>query len=81
MVTFEWLNRQNSRLWIVGNPYAMHESPKHPLNIVASCALLECEFYVHWLFFEEAINMEHYQNLLTEFTSLLENPQRDYYFQ
>jgi hypothetical protein len=70
----------NSRLWSTENPHAVMESPLHPVKIGVWCAISRKQI-VELLFFDETINVERYQNLLTQFIALLEENERDCWLQ
>jgi hypothetical protein len=77
MVPFNgYINSRNSRLWSAENPHAVIESPLHSVKIGVWCAISRKRI-VGPLFFEETINAERYQNLLTQFIALLEENERD----
>jgi hypothetical protein len=66
-----YVNSQNNRLWSAKIPYAVHKTSLHSLKIGVRCAVFR-RWILEQLFFEETINLDRYQNLLTQFISLLE---------
>ena len=66
-----YINSQHSRMWSAENPHALHENPLHPSKISVRSAQ-SWIWIMEILFFEGAVAVENYHNLLTQLITLLE---------
>lgn len=70
-----YVNSQNTRIWSTENPHVFHETPLHCLKIGVWCAVSRRRI-VGPIFYEGTVNSIVYQDIITQFISLLENDER-----
>ncbi|KAL4084269.1 hypothetical protein QTP88_028094 [Uroleucon formosanum] len=75
-----YVNSQNSRIWSTQNPHALHETPLHSQKIGVWCAISRRRI-VGPIFFETTVNSVVYQDIITQFISLLEINEGDCWLQ
>lgn len=75
-----YINSQNYRIWSAENPHAFQETSLHPLKVGVWCAVSP-QRVVGPLFFDDTINAERYQEIMMQFIALLEQDERDAWFQ
>jgi hypothetical protein len=66
-----YVNSQNSKMWRVEHPHTFHEKPLHSLKVGVWCAV-SGRRVTGPIFFRETITAERYQELITNFISVLE---------
>lgn len=70
-----YVNSQNTRIWSTENPHVFHETPLHCLKIGVWCAVSRHRI-VGPIFYEGNVNSVVYQDIITQFISLLEYDER-----
>jgi hypothetical protein len=75
-----YVNIQNRSIWSAENPHTFHERPLNSLKVGEWCAVSRRRI-IGPTFFSETTRAEHYQELIMNFTSLLEVGEQDCWFQ
>jgi hypothetical protein len=75
-----YVNSQNSRIWSTENPHVLHETPLHSQKIGVWCAISRRRI-VGLIFFETTVNSVVYQDIITQFISLLDIDEGDCWLQ